>query len=382
MPEPGEVISVLNDTERYLTDQLLPFWIERSPDTEFGGFLTYFDRDGRATGETTKTFLMQIRMLYTMASAHRAGYGGGQCAELAQMGAEFISEHYWDAQDGGWFWIADRTGQPTVTNKIGYGQCFAMYAFSEFALATGHALGRETAGSTYAAIAQNMIDTRYGGYYEIMRRDWQPERPGVYGGDRKSMDVHMHMMEALTTHYELTGSPTHRRRLEESIALITDRMLRPESGTGYIQFALDFTPLPAIMFAVEWGRDAKPQDGVARPLSYTSYGHNVEFAWLLLHAADVLGHERSRYAEVVRPIFDHCVRYGIDREYGGVYVEGPHDAPPTITEKQFWQQAELLVGMLDAYLLFGDEKVLGGVSQRLRLRVWQVRQPGGGRRVV
>jgi type IV pilus assembly protein PilQ len=58
----------------------------------------------------------------------------------------------------------------------------------------------------------------------------------------------------------------------------------------------------------------------------------------------------------VRPIFDHCVRYGIDREYGGVYVEGPHDAPPTLTEKQFWQQAELLVGMLDAYLLFGDEK--------------------------
>ena len=179
----------------------------------------------------------------------------------------------------------------------------------------------------------------------------------------------MHMMEALTTHYELTGSPTHRRRLEESIALITDRMLRPESGTGYIQFALDFTPLPAILFEVEWGRDAKPEDGVERPLSYTSYGHNVEFAWLLLHAADILGYERSRYAEIVRPIFDHCVRYGIDREYGGVYVEGPHDAPPTITEKQFWQQAELLVGMLDAYLLFGDEKYWDGVSQRLRLRV-------------
>ena len=56
------------------------------------------------------------------------------------------------------------------------------------------------------------------------------------------------------------------------------------------------------------------------------------------------------------PIFDHCVAYGIDWEYGGAYVEGAYDAPPTITEKQFWQQAEVLVGMLDAYLLFGDEK--------------------------
>ena len=111
MPEPGEVISVLDDTERYLTDKLLPFWIERSPDAEFGGFLTYFDRDGRATGETTKTFLMQIRMLYTMASAHRAGYGGGRCARNWRRWAPNSShEHYWDAENGGWFWIADRIG--------------------------------------------------------------------------------------------------------------------------------------------------------------------------------------------------------------------------------------------------------------------------------
>jgi mannobiose 2-epimerase len=356
MPGPGEAAAILADTERYLTERLLPFWLERSPDTEFGGFLTYFDRDGRPTGETTKTFLMQIRMLFTMASAHRAGYGGARCAELARMGAEFIMEHYWDSEYGGWFWIADRAGQPVVTSKIGYGQCFGMYAFSEYALATGHSLGAEAAAAGYGAIAQHMADTRYGGYYEIMQRDWQPERPGKYGGDRKSMDVHMHMMEALTTHYELTGNPTHRRRLEESIALISGQMLRPDSGTGYIQFALDFTPLPAILFEVEWGRDARPEDGLQRPLSYTSYGHNVEFAWLLLHAADILGYERARYAQIVRPIFDHCVQYGVDREYGGVFVEGPHDGPPTITEKQFWQQAEVLVGMLDAYLLFGDEK--------------------------
>ena len=30
--------------------------------------------------------------------------------------------------------------------------------------------------------------------------------------------------------------------------------------------------------------------------------------------------------------------------------------PTTITEKQFWQQAEVLIGMLDAYAMLGDEK--------------------------
>ncbi len=355
MPERTRIEQVLHHLESYLTETLLPFWLERSPDREYGGFLTYFDHHGQPTGETTKTFLMQIRMLYTLASAHRAGYGGGRCAELAEMGARFIHEHYWDSDHGGWVWIADRAGRPTLRHKIGYGQCFGMYAFSEYALATGDPLGREAAERTYAAICQHMADTRHGGYYEIMQPDWQPERPGRYGGDRKSMDVHMHMMEALTTLYELTGSPTHRRRLLEAMDLLIGRMLRPEDGTGYIQFALDFTPLPAILFEVAWGRDAPPEDGLARPLEYTSYGHNVEFAWLLLHAADILGQPRTAYAEVARRICDHCVAHGIDPLYGGAFVEGPHDGPPTITEKQFWQQAEVLIGMLDAYALFGDE---------------------------
>jgi mannobiose 2-epimerase len=230
-----------------------------------------------------------------------------------------------------------------------------MYAFSEYFMATGDSRGRAAAERTYAAVCQHMMDTRHGGYYEIMQRDWCPERPGRFGGDRKSMDVHMHMMEALTNMLEMTGSPTHRRRLLEVINLLTERMVRAGSGTGYVQFSLDFTPLPAILFAVEWGRDAEPQDGLARPLDYTSYGHSVEFAWLLLHAADVLGEHRSSYAPLVRRIFDHCVEFGIDHDLGGVFVEGPWDARPTITEKQFWQQAEVLVGMLDAYELFCDE---------------------------
>ena len=204
-------------------------------------------------------------------------------------------------------------------------------------------------------MCKHMVDTRHGGYLEIMRPDWRPERPGRYGGDRKSMHVHMHMMEALTNLVEMPGSETHRRRLLEVIDLIVARMLHPESGTGYIQFSMGFEPLPAILFDVEWGRNAEPEDGVARPLNCTSHGHNVEFAWLLLHAADILGLPCGACADVVRRIFDHCVEHGIDRTYGGVFVEGPRDGPPTITEKQFWQQAEVLVGMLNACALFGDE---------------------------
>ena len=352
----SNVQTILTRTRHYLADTLLPFWLDRCPDPEYGGVLTYFDSNGHPTGETDKTFLMQIRTLYTMASAHRAGYGGGKCEVLARNVADFVIDHYWDREHDGWIWIADRNGAPTSRAKIGYGQCFGVYAFSEYFLATGDSRGHEMAEKTYAAICEHMADKERGGYFEIMQPDWTPERPGRHGGDRKSLDVHMHMMEALTTLYEMTGSSGHRDHLIDTIDLVTSRMLHPQNGLGYIQFSLEFEPLPAILFDVEWGRDAEPETGEAQPLDMTSPGHNVEFAWLLLHAADILRRPRQDYAPIVQPILDHCIEFGLDDQYGGVYADVPMRRSALVTEKQFWQQAEVLVGMLDGCLLTGDDR--------------------------
>lgn len=346
----------LERTETYLRDTLLPFWIERAPDPPHG-FLSHFNRHGRPTGATGKTFLMQIRLVYTFAHAARAGYHRDRCLELARAGADFVLDHYWDDEHGGWYWIADREGNPTVTNKIGYGQCFAMYALGEYWLATGDPRGREAMERTFAIVSEKMADPVHGGYFEIMERDWRPTPGDRSGGDRKSLDVHMHMMEALTSVYEVTGDPEHRRSLEDVIAILLDKMLDPEQGTGLMQFAPDFTPLPAIRFeGVAWGRDEDPEEDDAFPLDTTSYGHNVELAWLLLRAADTLGIERRRHADVVARICDHCLAFGLDEEHGGVYVDGPAAKPTTNRKKQFWQQAEVQIGMLDAYSLLGDEK--------------------------
>jgi mannobiose 2-epimerase len=351
-----EVAGILAKTQDYLTGKLLPFWIENSPDYECGGFLTHFDPYGKATGETVKTFLAQIRMLYTMSSAHRAGYGNGRCAELARMAADFLLDHYWDDEHDGWIWIADREGNPTCFDKVGYGHCFGIYSFSEYYLATGDERGREAALRTYNAICSHMVDFQYGGFIELFHRDWTPLEGATSGGDRKSLDVHMHMMEAFTNLYEMTGNVTHRRHLLEIIDLLFGKMLHPENGLGIAQFSYDFTPLPAINFDTTWGRDADPEAGnEAKPLDQTSPGHNVEFAWLLLHAAEVLGIPAEKYAHVLRTTCDHCIAFGLDEEYGGVYADVPMDRPTVLTEKQFWQQGEALIAMLDAYILLGDE---------------------------
>ncbi len=60
----------------------------------------------------------------------------------------------------------------------------------------------------------------------------------------------------------------------------------------------------------------------------------------------------------VERLFRHTVERGVDREYGGLYVEGPRDGDATDTDKEFWQQAEAMVGFLDAWLLLRDERYL------------------------
>lgn len=348
----------LAEVQDHLREELLPFWTTHGRDTKYGGFLTYFDRHGRPTGETVKTLICQARMIFTYSSAHRAGFGEGKFLEFAQQGVEFLLEHFWDRDHAGWYWTTEQDGVPLNTSKIAYGQSFAMYALSEYGMASGDLRGLEWATKTFEAFQTFAADNRFGGYYEFFERDWRKKKPGVYGGDRKSFDVHMHLMEAYTNLYEATGAPLYFDKTREVIDLIFDRIIHPEFGTGMAQFAPDWTPLRAIIFKDVWGSDRDVGDQEGRPLNNTSFGHNVEFAWLLNHALHILGIDPAPYRERMRKLYDHCLAYGIDWERGGVYCEGPHDGPARERNKEFWQQAETLVGLLDAYLLFGDKKYL------------------------
>ncbi|HHH75908.1 MAG TPA: N-acylglucosamine 2-epimerase, partial [Phycisphaerae bacterium] len=226
-----------DEAVQHLTTELLPFWLDRCRDDEGGGFLTHFDGEGNPSGETEKSLIAQARTVYTMASAHRAGYGGGRCGEFASHGVDFLLEKMWDDSAGGFFWMTDQAGKVTMDKKIVYGQSFAIYALSEYTLATGDRRGVDYAQRTFDLLQKHAVDTLHGGYYEMFDRDWQLAGPGPEGGDRKTLDVHMHLMEAFTTLYECTGSSLHRRKLLEDISIITDKILHPDCGTGIPQFS-------------------------------------------------------------------------------------------------------------------------------------------------
>jgi len=351
--------SCLEEVRDHLHNELLPYWKVRGDDKRFGGFLTCFDRSGKPTAETDKNLLAHSRMIYTFSSIHRAGHDpDGSFLARAGQGLRFVNDHFRDKEHGGWYWILKEDGTPVDCKKIIYGFSFVIYAFSEYAMAAQDEKALDLAKETYDLLQTRAADNLYGGYYEFFERDWSLCKPGVYGGDRKSLDVHMHLMEAVTNLYQASGEDLHRRCAAELIELICRRMLHPGSGTGIAQFGLDFTPKRAVIFKNVWGSDREADEPQGRPLDNTSFGHNVELGWLLNHSVKILGLDDTLYRERIRRLYDHCLEYGIDRKQGGVYCEGPHQGPAREKNKEFWQQAETLVAMLDAAAEFGDERYL------------------------
>ncbi len=63
------------------------------------------------------------------------------------------------------------------------------------------------------------------------------------------------------------------------------------------------------------------------------------------HATDVMGTGWDEYKTIIKQAVDQG-RNGIDPEYGGVDAEGPHAGSAYDMEKEFWQQAEVMIGML------------------------------------
>lgn len=349
--------NAIKEVQNHLLNELTPYWLTHGVDEEYGGFLTYHDRNGKPTGETLKTLVCQSRMIYSFSAAHRHNLGEGAFHNRTKQGVEFFLDYFWDNDNTGWHWITEQDGRPTNKSKITYGHSFAIYGLSEYTMATGDPRGLEMAVETYKTLT-NLAAEEHGGFLEFMEEDWRPKKPGVYGGDRKSLDVHMHLMEAFTNLYEASGEEVYKEDACFMIHLIRKHMLHPEFGTGIAQFSLDWTPLRAIIFKEVWGSDRDVEEDSGRPMNNTSFGHNVELAWLMKHSVDILGLDIEEYTPVFRKLYDHCVQYGIDWERGGVYCEGPHDGPARERNKEFWQQAETMVGMLDAHLLFGDEKYL------------------------
>lgn len=349
-----KLYEIRSEVENNLVNGIMPFWTEHGIDPKYGGYLTCFDALGRLDEtDSDKYIVTQTRMIWGFSLFHRMFPNAPRYLQAARQGVDFFLRYFWDEQVGGWRWKVRRDGAPLDAGKLVYGQSFAIYALAQYSLCTGDLRGLEYAARTFDLLQRYAADNARGGYYENLEPDWTLAPGGWCAGDRKSLDIHMHLLECFTTLYQASQLEIHRRRLEEVIHVIQTRMIDPEHGCGRNQFDLDFHPIPPIAIRRTWNAERKGKLAQDVP-DTTSYGHNLELGWLLLNASDAMGMPRDTYAPTIRRLAEHALQHGIDWQRGGVFRDGLPGGPVVMRDKEWWQQSESLVGLIDAYRLFGD----------------------------
>jgi mannobiose 2-epimerase len=347
LPDSARLDAMRRQAEAALADKVLPFWASHAWDEPHGGFITHLDRVGQRLGPTDKYLVPQARLVWTLAAAHRHGLVGRGYLELAGRGARFLVERMWDSQAGGFVWAVQRDGTPLLADKRTYGQAFAIYGLSEYALAARSQWAQDWAVRTLDALVEHAGDGDLG-FFEQFDAGWTPV-PGP-AGSGKTVNVQLHVIEALTTLVEATADPRHEAQLRSVLDLVLSRGVDARH-----HYAIDDP------FDREWRRSVSWH----RPFG-VNYGHGAELAWLARRAVDVLGDPAERIRENVLALVDHALDYGFDHRRGGLAQVGPPVGetrlawylPAERLVKRWWEQAEMLVATLFAYQWTGQPRYL------------------------
>lgn len=325
--------------ETELRENILPFWLEHARDRERGGFFGEIDGEGRIKPDAPRGALLTARVLWTFSAAYRH-YGDPEYREMARWAYEDLWARFRDPAHGGLYWRTQADGTPLDPGKMIYVQAFGLYGLSEYFRATGEQAALDRAIEIYRLIEFHSHDRTHRGYLEEFSQDWQVSRERgrrrspMGSQDQKSQNVHLHILEAYTSLLRVWPDPQLKQNLRELIDVMQTHVL--DSNTHHLRLFL----------AEDW-----------TPRSDTiSFGHDIEYSWLVTEAAEVLGDDgmlEAIKAEAVR-IAAVTLAQGVDPD-GGVLTEAdPHGF--TDTYKEWWAQAEATVGFLNAYQLSQDPK--------------------------
>jgi mannobiose 2-epimerase len=346
---PETIPDVAADYSRRIEDDLrgniLPFWIGHVVNPANGGFLGSLTNDRSADRGAERGALLTSRILWTFSAAY-ARYRDPAYLAMADHAYNDLTRHFRDAENGGYFWSISPDGGVLRDRKQVYGQAFAVYALAEYHAATGLRGPLERAIEVYRLIEKH-ARAPHGGYLEAFGRAWEPiadmRLSEVDMNEPKSQNTHLHVMEAYTRLLLAWPDAGLRKALREIVDIMLARIVDPASGHLGLFFAEDWTPR---------------SDRV-------SYGHDIEAAWLLTWSAAALQDAglMARIRSLAVKIAAVTLAEGVDAD-GGVFNQG---APGGLTDsnKEWWPQAEAVVGFLNAYQLSGQEPYL-----RAALRTW------------
>lgn len=341
-PGTGSIDDLLRHYQMEMQDELssiLEYWTENTIDAEFGGFLGKIDNNNIADAKAPKGSVLNSRILWSYSAAYnlvrKEVYK--QCATRA---FEYIRDHFIDKEHGGVYWTVDHLGAPLDTKKQIYALSFAIYGLSEYYRMSGDEEAKQLAIGLYHAIVDHSYDIRYGGYIEALTRNWQEigdlRLSEKDENEKKSMNTHLHVVEGFANLYRIWPDPQLKQRIAELVYIFLDHIINPE--TNHL----------VLFFDEKW----------RSKFNIVSYGHDIEAAWLIQEAAEVI-HDEELVAKVKERsiLIAEAASRGLDED-GGLWYEYNADQNHMIHEKHWWPQSEAMVGFFNAYQITGSDQYL------------------------
>lgn len=317
-----------------LRSNILSFWQTRAPDPA-GGFYGQLLYDGQPRPEAPKGGVLNARILWTFSTAYRL-FKDPVYKELADRAQHYFITYFIDPHYGGTYWSLNADGTPKDTDKQTYGLSYAIYGLAEHYRATGDKESLEKAMDLFRTLEKHAWDPIYGGYIESFTRDWQ--KPPRYGYDGKgiapkTMNTHLHVLEAYTALCRINPQKEIRQALQALIDIALYKIVDVNTWHENLYFTQDWKSLENIH----------------------SYGHDIEFSWLLTEAAEVLKDpERIREAHrTALQVAATQMKEGRTPDGAMMYEK---DGDNLRADLEWWPQAESVVGFANAWQISGDTK--------------------------
>jgi mannobiose 2-epimerase len=258
---------------------------------------------------------------------------------MADRAFDYIKNYFIDPDYGGVYWSLDYKGNPLDPRKQFYALAFVVYALSEYYKITQNEKALLEALSIFNVIEKYAFDPVHNGYIEALSKEWKPMKDMRLSAKdmnvAKSMNTHLHVIEAYTNLYRVHRDKNLRDQLINLYEIFRNHIVN--SKTNHLILFFD--------------------NGWKRMSEIISFGHDIEASWLLLEAAEVAGdHERIEDAGRLAVRIVEAVYEGIDTEGGLCYEYEPGHG--LVRDREWWPQAEAVVGFLNAFQLTGNEKYL------------------------
>ena len=324
-----------DEIEQDLTTNVLQFWLNNAADNVNGGFCGEISSDGKGNPQAPKSAILGARILWTFSAAYRT-YSITEYRQMADRVQAYYISNFIDHRHGGVYWTLTPDGDILDATKQTYAAAFGIYGLSEHFRATGNVQSLEAAKQIYNTLEQKVRDHGQGGYREVFSRDYSNASvKGIDGrlGPSKTMNTHIHILEAYTNLYKAWPDEGLKASLRELIGIVGTKLY--DQKTGHL-----------ILFCDDDWKSLEPVD---------SYGHDIETSWLLTEAAEALGDE-----EVLARVKKQAVRMA-----DAALAEGLRDGGVMIYEKNqkgldereaWWVQAEAVVGCINAWQITGQKK--------------------------